>query len=84
LFLLLFFGGILLFYDESINRQEDRTRKGKNAGADKRGSAFLDRWAFKPVAEWGFNARRAKDEACGEGGENNAFLHLKLPRSKDR
>ncbi|AZF90257.1 MAG: NERD domain-containing protein [Phage 5P_2] len=41
------------------------------------------RWAVKPLAEWRFNAVRARDKAKGEGGEDNAFLHfwLLLPNS---
>ncbi|WP_258360224.1 nuclease-related domain-containing protein [Moorella sulfitireducens (nom. illeg.)] len=36
------------------------------------------RWAVRPLAEWRFNAVQARDEAKGEGGEDNAFLHFWL------
>jgi len=41
------------------------------------------RWAVKPLVEMRFSAVRARDEVCGEGGEDSAFLRfwLFLPNS---
>lgn len=36
------------------------------------------RWAVKPLAEWRFDAVRARDRARGDGGEDSAALHFWL------
>jgi len=36
------------------------------------------RWAVKPLAEWNFNATRARWNDRGASGETNAFLHFWL------
>ncbi|NPV30223.1 MAG: NERD domain-containing protein [Firmicutes bacterium] len=65
-----------------IREKVERERKEMHERIDEEVPSWF-RWAVRPLAEWRFNAVRARDKAKGEGGEDNAFLHfwLLLPNS---
>lgn len=60
-----------------IREKVEQERKEMHERVDKEVPSWI-RWAVRPLAEWRFNAVRARDNARGERGENNAFLHFWL------
>jgi len=64
-------------FREKIREKVERERKKMHGRIDEEVPSWI-RWAIRPLAEWRYNAVRARDEAKGEGGEDNAFLHFWL------
>lgn len=58
---------------EKVEQEKERMR-----GRIDEGVPSWIRWAVKPLAEWRFDAVRARDRARGDGGEDSAALHFWL------
>lgn len=58
---------------EKVEREKERMRER----IDSEVPSWI-RWAVKPLAEWNFNAMRARWNVRGDSGETNAFLHFWL------